>query len=535
MFQINYKYVLLLLLISPVAAIKAAPKTDSLLAQLNQVLKNEQHYIQLKLEKINSLKKKLKEVKGGYAHYQAYLDLYEEYKAFNYDSAFNYARLMHEEAVKANDRHRIAYSEVKLGFSMLSSGMFKETFDVLNEIDTNQLAGNAKIEYYALTSRSYYDLSDFDRNPALTTKYNALGGIYINKALAILSKNSYDYLFLSALKYLRDGDFDHALNQYQKLMGMKMDLHQFAINSSSMAFIYIQKGEQDTALNLLIKSAIADVKSATKETTALLNVADLLYKRGDVKNSYEYIKQAMDDANFYGARHREIQVGNILPIIEGEKINTVEAQRRRLLIYSLLITLLVIFVILFAIIIFRQLKKLRKADEVILKANASLQLANQKLAEANTIKNDYIGYYFNINSRYLEKLEKFKKSMEKKLQSRSYDDAIHALENLHLDKEREELLHTFDSIFLRIFPDFINDFNRLFLPEDEMVPGKGELMNTELRIFALIRMGIHDNERIAGILDYSLNTIYAYKNRVKTKSIVSNDEFEHRLMSIHPA
>ncbi|MET4082779.1 tetratricopeptide (TPR) repeat protein [Pedobacter sp. UYP30] len=530
----TYKNLLFALLLMAVAfPAQGQSRVDSLLSELNTVLKNEQSYISLKRDKINVLKNQLHS-SGRKSNYFAYLNLYEAYKTFNYDSAYTYAHLMQQEAIREQNPSKIAYANVKLGFTMLSSGMFKETFEILNEIDTAQLSGQEKIEYYALASRSYYDLADFDRNPALTEKYNKLGGKLITEALSKIPPTSYEYLFLSGLKSLREGDFEQSLSAYQRLINMKMDLHQYAINASTLAYIYAQKGNSQKALELLIKAAISDIKSATKETTALLSLSDILYKRGDMKNSYSYIKQAMDDANFYGARHREIQVGNILPIIEGEKIKTVEAQRRQLIIYALLITLLVVAVVYFAIIVFRQLKKLKKADEIIVDANKSLQMANQQLAEANLIKNDYIGYYFNINSRYLEKLEKFKKTIEKKLQARSYDDALRTLETLHLDKEREELLQTFDRIFLKVFPSFIIDFNQLFSLENKIVLGKNELMNTELRIFALIRMGIHDNERIAGILDYSVNTIYSYKNRVKTKSIVSNDEFERKLMGITP-
>jgi hypothetical protein len=122
--------------------------------------------------------------------------------------------------------------------------------------------------------------------------------------------------------------------------------------------------------------------------------------------------------------------------------------------------------------------------------------------------------------------------LDKKLVSKRYEDALIAVNNLNLENERQELYHTFDKVFLNLFPDFITRFNALFKPEDQMIIPKDELLNTELRIFALIRMGIHDNDRISKILGYSVNTIYSYKNRIKTKSLVSNDEFEERIMEI---
>jgi hypothetical protein len=190
------------------------------------------------------------------------------------------------------------------------------------------------------------------------------------------------------------------------------------------------QGNLNGSTQLLIKAAIADLQSATKETVAIYKLADYLYKKGDLNNAFTYIKQAMDDATFYGARHRQVTISSILPIIEAQRISTVEQQRRSLVIYASIITVLVLFVVAFAIIIFRQLKKLRFADNLIKEANVSLQESNvalealnRNLSTANKIKNEYIGYYFNINSIYIDKLESFQKSLDKKLSSKRYEDA----------------------------------------------------------------------------------------------------------------
>jgi hypothetical protein len=247
----------------------------------------------------------------------------------------------------------------------------------------------------------------------------------------------------------------------------------------------------------------------------------------------------MDDATFYGALQRQVRISSILPIIEAQWVNQIEHQKKLLYIYSAIITLLVLAVVLFAVIIFRQLKKLRIADGIIKEANISLQKNNLELEElnrnlstANKIKNEYIGYYFNINSIYIEKLESFQKSLEKKLGSKRYEDALSTVKNLNLEDERQHLFHTFDKVFLRLFPDFIQKFNALFNEEEQIGIPDGQLLATEHRIFALIRMGIHDNDRIAKLLGYSVNTIYSYKNRIKNRSFIPNDDFEDRIMEI---
>jgi len=514
--------------------------TDSLLGQLNDVLANKETFVKQKLARIDGLNGELHRAGDLQAKYSVYKKLFDEYKTFSYDSAYSYSKQMLKTAKQLNDPLKIANADMALGFTLISSGMFKETIETLNQVDTRVFPDSNKIDYYYLKARSYLDLSDFDRNNDYSAIYMPLGLRCIDSALMFCKAGSYDQLSLTGLKDLRINNYSEGIRDYTQLLNLpNLSYHQYAVNACSLSYIYEVHGDQDKAMALLIKAAIADIKSATKETVAIYQLANYLYKKGDQKNAFVYINQAMDEATFYGARHRQVAISSILPIIEAQRIATVEQQRRSLIIYASLITLLVIFVIGFAVIIFIQLKKIRIADKIIQAANISLQESNSNLEEtnkklsiANRIKNDYIGYYFNINSVYIDKLENFKKSLDKKLTSKRYEDAMLAVNNLNLESERREMYHTFDKVFLNLFPDFIDRFNALFKPEDQMVIPKDELLNTELRIFALIRMGIHDNDRISKILGYSVNTIYSYKNRIKTRSLVSNDEFEDRIMEI---
>jgi tetratricopeptide (TPR) repeat protein len=308
--------------------------------------------------------------------------------------------------------------------------------------------------------------------------------------------------------------------------------HQLAVTTSTLSDMYIQKGNNNEAIRLLVSAAISDIKSSTKEAAAMLNLAQLLHKQGDVKNAYTFINQAMDDANYYGARQRKIQVSNYLMLIAGGKVNSVEEQKRILFLYASLLTVLAIIVVVFAFIIYRQLKKLKKADEIIIQTNFSLQKTIDKLNEAEVIKEEYIGYYFNLISEYINKLEKFKRSVDNKLITRRFDDIQILVNNINLKKEREELFVTFDKAFLKIFPNFVSAYNALFHEDHQVKLLANQLLNTDLRIFALIRLGIHDTEKIANILEYSMNTIYNYKARIKSKSLIANDDFEDEIMKI---
>ena len=137
-----------------------------------------------------------------------------------------------------------------------------------------------------------------------------------------------------------------------------------------------------------------------------------------------------------------------------------------------------------------------------------------------------------LNSNYINKIEDVLKAIDQKLVAKKYDDIRFIISNINLKRERDELFVNFDKVFLKLFPDFINIYNSYFHEEDKIILKENQLLNTELRIFALIRMGINDTEKIAKLLDYSVNTIYTYKTKVKSKSILPNEEFEKRIMEI---
>ena len=474
------------------------------------------------------------------ALYDNHLRLYEEYKVFNYDSAFTYARQLQATALQLGDPQKVINARLKLGFCLLSSGLFKETLDALLEIHTAGAPDSLQAEYYALMGRYYYDLGDFDNDDYNTPAYTRKGNIYMDSALRLYPPGSFNVSYYKGLRDIKSGQPARALDEFRQLLHRPdLTLHQLAVTTSTLSDIYITAGQPDTAISLLIRAAIADIQSSTKETAAIFNLAQLLYKKGDVRNASSYIEIAIRDAVFYGARQRKVQVSAILPLIEGEKVSRVEEQKSIFVTWSIISTFLLLVVIVLAITVYRQVNRLKVAQAIITEAHIKEQAINQrlletnnKLSEANKIKEEYIGYFFNADSESFAKIEKFKKSLEQKIAYRKWDDIITLVNNTNLKKEKEELLQNFDKVFLRLFPDFIRQFNDLFRPEDQVELKDNEFLNTDLRIFALIRMGIHENEKIARILEYSVNTINTYKTRIKNKSILPNEEFEQRIMEI---
>ncbi|HQN94656.1 MAG TPA: DUF6377 domain-containing protein, partial [Prolixibacteraceae bacterium] len=436
-------------------------------------------------------------------------------------------------AYKLGDKEKIAQAKIKSGFTLLSSGMFKESLDSLLSIESEKLPYTLKPEYYNVIARTYYDLADYNSDDYYSSIYRKLGTAHLDSALALLDKNSSTYWASMGLRRMKADDYEGAADAFNYLI-TKFDItdHTYAIATSSLGYLYTLMGRDNEAIDMLIKAANADIVSSTKETVALRNLAVHLFNKGDIKRAYSYIKIALDDATEYNARHRKIEVGSVLPIIEGERLSTVERQRKQMLNYAFIVSMLSILVISFFAIIFLQLRKINKVKSILQEANNNLREVNAHLIEANKIKEEYIGYFFNVNSEYIEKIESFQKNLHRKIVAKQYNDLDNIINNTDLKKERENLFINFDKIFLKIFPNFVFEFNKLFGPEDQIMPEKGELLNTDLRIFALIRLGITDNDKIAKFLNYSVNTIYTYKTKIKNKTIVDRDLFEHKIMEI---
>lgn len=510
----------------------ADAKQDTLFDALDLAIEHRAQFLSEKISRIEQFKINIQRATVQ-DQYELYLKIYEEYKSFIYDSAFLYANRLQQTAYKTGDQSKIFESKVKLGFVLVSAGLFNEALDTLKSVPSKLLAPSLKSEYFYLMARANYDLCDFSRDHYYSIIYTQKGHHYIDSALLLNSPNSLNYLLFKGLRDVRLRNIDSARYCFEKILSdFKVNDHELAVITSTLSFIYFFTDKQERAKELLVQAALADIRSCTKETLATTNLADMLYKENDIERAYKYIKIALDDANYYGARHRQVQVAAIFPIIEGKYLNTVEYRRKMLFIYSVGLTGLLVLIITFAYIIYQQYQKLKKAEKRISEAYATLTEINHQLLDANKIKEEYIWYYFNTMAEHINKMDALKRSLDMKLMTKKIDDLRFTVNNINIKKEREELYHNFDKVFLKLFPDFVVKFNSFFEEEDRMVMKEDQLLNTELRIFALIRMGIHDSEKIAKILDYSVTTIYTYKTRIRNKSKLPNEEFDRQIMNI---
>ncbi|MFI5139085.1 MAG: DUF6377 domain-containing protein [Sphingobacteriales bacterium] len=511
-------------------------RTDSLFTVLKTEISRRKIYDDQKEARIKKLKDKLSHtsVNALEAQFEIFNKLYEEYKVYQFDSAYVYTSKLEVISKKLNDKPKYYESKIKLGFILLSAGMFKESFECLSQINTHIISDSTKIEYYSLKARAYSDLADYNNDINFTPQDNELSIKYIDSALILCKPGSYDQYRLLADRQIATGNTGvPSIYLIKLLLYFPLTNHERAMAATGLSNFYTTRDQLDERIYLLEKGAIYDIRSSTKETLAAFKLGEqLYYKLGNINDSYVFIQHALDDAQYYGARLRKIKIAALLPIVAAAKNINTENEKSRLQIYLLSIVAVSLVIILISFIVFIQLKRLKVKEAIIGEKNVQLEKINDKLSEDAHIKEEYIGYFFNLISGYILKLEKLKRNVERKITTKKYDDLLLSINEINIKKERDSLFYTFDHVFLKIFPNFITAFNSLLKKEDQIWPKDNEVLNTDLRIFALMRLGINDNETIAAILEYSVNTIYVYKMRIKAKALVPGDEFDHKIMAI---
>lgn len=508
-------------------------KREFSLVHLDEYLRTKNDYVKQKEGRIAEIKLTIDENTSGEEKIEKYARLFDEYKSYIYDSAYVYVQRELLLANESKNRDAIASANIHLAFCYLSSGLFKEACEVMYGIDADLVSDSIAAEYYALMARLYYDMADYSVGDPVGGKYTTQGMICSYKALELQTPNSTEMGYTMGLLKMQERNFQDAIRIFENLLdSAELSDHKRAIVTSSIGYMYSNMNDRKQAEKYLLQAAVYDIKSAVKEGVALSNLSQLLFEKGDIERANRYIRSAMEDADFYNARQRKIQISSILPIIEREKLDIIEKQRNNLIVFASVVTFLCMLFIVAVFTIYFQMKKLRMARKIIEHQNENLKEINMQLLEVNEMKDEYIIESIYAKAEYLDRIVLMLKTIDNKLIARQYEGIKDFVRSSNLKKERENMYSSFDKTFLRLFPDFIVEYNKLFSHQEQLELENNKGLTPEVRIFALIRLGITESERIAKFLDYSVNTINTYKTKVKNKSIVPNEEFEDRIMKI---
>jgi len=521
---------------------------DSLLLQLDQAILNRPVYIEQKERRMEELKQQLKRPLSDEERFSLLGKLVDEYRSYNTDSSLSVARARYQVAVRLKKQEHIDDARMNMAEIMGTAGMYKEALDLMHTVHIAQLPDYLHPYYYHIYRIVYGLMADYAVTDQEKKIYLEYTDRYRDSLLLVNKKDSLIYVLIKCDQYNARNEYDKAINTLSSFMRKKIDdIHDMAIYAYTLSESYRLKGDIEKEKKYLILSSIADMKSGVREYVSLRKLAVLLYHEGDLDRAYSYLKLCMDDAVFCNARLRILEILQIFPIINNAYQKREEVQQKHMEIALISISLLSIFLIIAVFYVYKQMKKVAFARRAVIEANQKLkelngelhrfndQLmeANRSIAENSYLKEEYIGRYMDQCSVYLEKMDNYRRSLGKIASTGKVEELYqHIKSTKFIEEELKDFYESFDMTFLQLFPTFVEDFNTLLAEGEQTYPKGNERLNTELRIFALIRLGITDSVKIAQFLRYSVTTIYNYRTKVRNKAAGDRDRLEAEVMKI---
>ena len=520
---------------------------DSLLNDLDKTVADYQLYSNKKEIEINKFKGLLRYASTDFQKYAIYGELYSEYKSYQSDSALIYARKSFQIAEKLNDIQKINSARLNLASIMGTLGMYKEATDILTTINIDTTP-DLKGSYFTVNSIVYGYMSDYAASSQEKEKYIVLTKKYRDSSLNFYPTQSSAYIMAKSSTLLDAKKYNETLHL---LLNYFPNIDHNSDDRAVIAYIisqaYRAKKDHVQEKKWLTISAISDLQLAKKEYISLRSLAFLMYENGDIDHAYKYIKRSLEDALFCNARLRTYEISKMLPIINEAYQKQNETNRLQLTLFLISSSILSVFLLAVLFLLFMQMNKLSKAKQDLSLANIQLSELNTELntfneklnetnytlTEANLLKEIYIGRYMDQCSDYIGKLDEYRRKLNVMATTGKMNDLISAVKSKQfIENELKDFYTTFDKTFLQLFPNFIEEFSNLLVDDEVTQLKDGELLNTELRIFALIRLGIKDSAKISIFLRYSVSTIYNYRSQLKNKSAGPREDFETKVMQI---
>ena len=505
---------------------------------LDYTIRRGNEYVEAKYTGIRNIQQQLKTPELSPEQlYRINEELYYIFKNFVCDSAFHYAEKKLKIAESLQKQTWIDESKLHLSSVFYVTGMYKEALDVLNSIVENKLDDRLKIAYYNNYKEVY---AYYSSDNLFASRYGDMSKAYRDTLLSLLEPESNHYLIVYSEKLKDEGK----LLESEKILSALLDEsssknHEFAILNYAIAGVYRDRGNIDAAKKHLALSADADIRNAIKENAAIRELAVLMYETGDLTRAYRYIKCSLEDAVFCNARMRTVEISKIFPIVDTAYMEKTGKQKNQLKLYLFATVIVSLLLIIAVAYVYKQMKRLalirneiHEANRRLNELNEQLLQSNAQLKESNEIKDQYIIQSLYGKSEYIERFERLLKKIRAKTATKQYNDLDNLYKDFNVKIERENMFSSFDRTFLILFPNFIEEYNRLFAPTDHATTDENGNLTPELRIFALMRLGITENEHIARFLNIAIKTVYSYKSRAKAKTIIPKEDFERRITTI---
>lgn len=507
-----------------------------------------EHYDQLTADKERRVAAIKEGVKGitltAEQQYDLNQRLYDEYVAYKFDSAFYYIDKNVKALRKSGNHNRFAASAVRMAHILAVTGLFDRARRLLDEVAVDSINDQQKIAFYNQQSELNLYRSEMAQNTEYFYDYIQRVQYYRQLVIQIAPKDSYDYIFNQATYICEAGDTNKAIQMLEDyLLKLEEGTRAYSIVTSTLAFFYQTKEMHQQQERYLLLSAISDERCAIRENNSLRILSEILMNRGNNDDAYRYLLQAISEARFYGSRIRMMQVGRMAPqILQLYDAERTQTQQRTNLLLAIIsfISLVLAGIIVYTLRLYRKKHaaglQIIEMNKILAKHTEEIETVNTQMKEANRIKEEYIGRFLELSSMLLSNTEQRMKQLNRLARERK-------LEELYAELKTKEPVNTgirtfhshFDTAFLNIYPHFISEVNKLLTPENQFITDNdgatAKRLTTELRILALIRLDITDNQEIADILRSSITTIYTYRSKLKAKAL-NKETFEDDVRKI---
>ena len=516
-------------------------RLDSLIAAQPQI-------VAAKETRLAQLKSDLGKETTAPGRYAALKRLYEEYSAYQYDSAYAYVNQCIRLAQSMGDESLLNESRLNLAHILSTACLMDKAQQTLSQIDTTRLSPGQLVVYH----RTLTDLLIYQAEYMQGTQY---AEEYVQQlvrvrraAIAVnVPHDNINYQITQAECFSDDNQPQRAIELLSKLMdNYRSGERMYSIITSTMSFYYSQLGDKEHQMEYLIKSAESDLEGCIRENTSLRAIADRLFDEGDIDRAYRYMRVAVDDANFYGTRLRNIQASRIVPKILSAYQTKQEQGHRKMMWLLGIISVIALLLVCGVIAIYQLLKRYRRLNEQKKAINEELRHVNAQLGETveelhdangllqerEQLKEQYIARFMALSSKFIDRGEEQRKALYRLYRDRKTEDLARELKSTNFGNENARLFYEdFDNAFLNIYPTFVDEVNKLLQEDGKIEVKQGKRLTTESRVLALIRIGITDNQSIAAILRASLTTIYTYRSKLKARAI-DKDTFENDVKAI---
>lgn len=529
----------ILLLVAGLFVSCAENETRTLADKLDHMIESKQEFDAVKEKRIAELRQLLGVTcLTAEQEYEINGRLYEEFKKYKLDSAIRYMSRNVELARQMGRRRDACRSGLYLAELYSSTGLCIEAKRMLDSVDRGSVTGDLRPVYYRAYNRFYQQYGAFSGQKR---HHRELEDRYRDSVLMVSDTASQRYKLEQNYVLSRlDQSHETELRVLEFLEQVEPGTQLYAETAYMIGSFYRRRGDDWLARKYYMLSAMTDIGNSTKENASFQALATLYYNHGDLSRAFKYTQAAVEDALFSNVQFRTMQMSELYSIIIASHQAKESKTKHKLQHYLALISLLSAGLVLLFVYLYKQLRRVYRIKEELshtngelARLNAELGEMNDQLSDANAVKVQYIARFFDLCSMYIDKMDDYRKSLKKLAQDRRFDELAKRLKSTSmLEEEQEELYKNFDAIFLNLYPTFVEDFNALLTEDERIVLKQEDLLNKELRIYALLRLGISDSVKIASFLRCSLSTVYNYRTKVRNKAAISREDFEKRVMKI---